>query len=164
ELSALKGVFEDVVDETVSYVNAPLFAQERGVEVRLTTSSEATEHRNVVTVRGTLADGEEVSVSGTLAGPKHLQKIVAVGDYDVDLALADHMLVLKYEDRPGIVGTVGRILGEAGLNIAGMQVSRSVAGGEALAVLTVDDTVTANVLAEVAAEIGATSARSVNLA
>jgi D-3-phosphoglycerate dehydrogenase len=82
----------------------------------------------------------------------------------VDLALADHMIVLKYEDRPGVVGTVGRILGEAGLNIAGMQVSRSVAGGEALAVLTVDDTVTATVLAEVAAEIGATSARSVNLA
>jgi D-3-phosphoglycerate dehydrogenase len=163
ELSALKGVFEDVVDETVSYVNAPLFAQERGVEVRLTTSSEASEHRNVVTVRGTLADGEEVSVSGTLAGPKHLQKIVAVGEYDVDLALAEHMVVLRYEDRPGVVGTVGRILGEAGINIAGMQVSRAVAGGEALAVLTVDDTVIPGVLAEVAAEIGATSARSVNL-
>lgn len=67
ELSALKGVFEDVVDETVSYVNAPLFAQERGVEVRLTTSSESPEHRNVVTVRGTLSDGQEVAVSGTLA-------------------------------------------------------------------------------------------------
>lgn len=163
ELSALKGVFEDVVDETVSYVNAPLFAQERGVEVRLTTSSEATDHRNVVTVRGTLANGEEVSVSGTLSGPKHVQKIVAVGEYDVDLALADHMIVLRYEDRPGVVGTVGRILGEAGINIAGMQVARATAGGEALAVLTVDDTVSAAVLNELATEIGATSARSVNL-
>ncbi len=163
ELSALKGVFEDVVDETVSYVNAPLFAQERGVEVRLTTSSESADHRNVVTVRGTLSGGEEVSVSGTLAGPKNVQKIVAVGDYDVDLALADHMVVLRYEDRPGVVGTVGRILGEAGINIAGMQVARAAAGGEALAVLTVDDTVGSTVLAEVASEIGATSARSVNL-
>ncbi|MGW4750575.1 ACT domain-containing protein, partial [Streptomyces sp. NPDC004290] len=132
-------------------------------EVRLTTSSEATDHRNVVTVRGTLSDGEEVSVSGTLAGPKHHQKIVAVGEYDVDLALAEHMLVLRYTDRPGVVGTLGRILGEAGFNIAGMQVSRAIAGGEALAVLTVDDTVPPNVLAEVAEEIGATSARSVNL-
>src|SRR5919197_1250433 len=93
ELSALKGVFEDVVAETVSYVNAPLFAQERGVEVRLTTSSESPEHRNVVTVRGTLAGGEEVSISGTLAGHKHLQKIVAVGEYDVDLALAGPIVV-----------------------------------------------------------------------
>lgn len=117
ELSALKGVFEDVVDETVSYVNAPLFAQERGVEVRLTTSSESPDHRNVVTVRGTLASGEEVAVSGTLVGPKHLQKIVAIGEHDVDLALADHMVVLRYEDRPGVVGAVGKILGEAGLNI-----------------------------------------------
>ncbi|MFF4232667.1 phosphoglycerate dehydrogenase [Streptomyces sp. NPDC001820] len=163
ELSALKGVFEDVVDETVSYVNAPLFAQERGVEVRLTTSSESPDHRNVVTVRGTLSDGEEVAVSGTLAGPKHLQKIVAIGDYDIDLALADHMVVLRYQDRPGVVGTVGRILGEAGLNIAGMQVSRAEEGGEAVVVLTVDDTVPPSVLAEIAEEIGAASARTVNL-
>ncbi|MEU8352978.1 NAD(P)-dependent oxidoreductase, partial [Streptomyces sp. NPDC048845] len=163
ELSALKGVFEDVVDETVSYVNAPLFAQERGVEVRLTTSSESPDHRNVVTVRGTLSDGEEVSVSGTLAGPKHFQKIVAVGEHDVDLGLADHMLFLRYADRPGVVGTVGRVLGEAGLNIAGMQVSRAAQGGEALVVLTVDDTIPQALLGEIAEEIGATSARAVNL-
>ncbi|WP_119291936.1 phosphoglycerate dehydrogenase [Streptomyces sp. YIM 130001] len=164
ELSALKGVFEDVVDETVSYVNAPLFAQERGVEVRLTTSSESPDHRNVVTVRGTLSGGENVSVSGTLAGPKHLQKIVSIGEYDIDLSLADHMAVLRYSDRPGVVGTVGRVLGEAGLNIAGMQVARAEVGGEALAVLTVDGTVPQPVLVELAEEIGATSARSVNLA
>ncbi|MER6217725.1 phosphoglycerate dehydrogenase [Streptomyces sp. NPDC048387] len=163
ELSALKGVFEDVVDETVSYVNAPLFAQERGVEVRLTTSSESPDHRNVVTVRGTLADGQEVSVSGTLAGPKHLQKIVGVGEYDVDLALADHMIVLRYTDRPGVVGKVGQLLGEAGLNIAGMQVARAEEGGEALVVLTVDAKVPADVLAAISAEIGAASARTVNL-
>ncbi|MFR9674524.1 phosphoglycerate dehydrogenase [Streptomyces sp. TR06-5] len=163
ELSALKGVFEDVVDETVSYVNAPLFAQERGVEVRLTTSSEYAEHRNMVVVRGTLGSGEEVSVSGTLAGPKNQQKVVAVGAHDIDLALADHMAFLRYSDRPGVVGTLGRILGEAGINIAGMQVSRATAGGEALVALTVDDTVPPSVLTEIAAEIGATSARAVSL-
>ncbi|MDJ0379518.1 phosphoglycerate dehydrogenase [Streptomyces sp. G-G2] len=163
ELSALKGVFEDVVDETVSYVNAPLFAQERGVEVRLTTSSESPDHRNVVTVRGTLSDGQEVSVSGTLAGPKHLQKIVGIGEYDVDLSLADHMVVLRYTDRPGVVGAVGRLLGEAGLNIAGMQVARAEEGGEALGVLTVDAEVPVEVLAAIAEDIGAVSARSVNL-
>ncbi|WBB62852.1 phosphoglycerate dehydrogenase [Streptomyces sp. WMMC500] len=163
ELSALKGVFEDVVAETVSYVNAPLFAQERGVEVRLTTSSESNAHRNLVTVRGTLASGEEVSVSGTLSGPKHLQKVVAVGEHDVDLALADHMAFFSYGDRPGVVGTMGRILGEAGINIAGMQVSRAKAGGEALVALTVDDTIPTAVVQEIAGEIGAASARAVNL-
>jgi D-3-phosphoglycerate dehydrogenase len=163
ELSALKGVFEDVVDETVSYVNAPLFAQERGVEVRLTTSSESPDHRNLVTVRGLLADGTEVSVSGTLAGPKHIQKVVAVGEDDVDLVVADHMAFLRYTDRPGVVGTVGRILGEAGINIAGMQVARAAAGGEALVALTVDSSVPAQVLADIAEEIGASFARAVNL-
>ncbi|MBB1256259.1 phosphoglycerate dehydrogenase [Streptomyces alkaliterrae] len=163
ELSALKGVFEDVVDETVSYVNAPLFAQERGVEVRLTTSSDSPDHRNVVTVRGTLGSGEEVSVSGTLAGPKHQQKIVGVGEHDIDLNLADHMAFLRYADRPGVVGTVGKVLGEAGINIAGMQVSRAEEGGEALVALTVDDTVPPAVLTEIAEQIGATSARTVNL-
>ncbi|WUD73038.1 phosphoglycerate dehydrogenase [Streptomyces sp. NBC_00510] len=163
ELSALKGVFEDVVDETVSYVNAPLFAQERGVEVRLTTSSESPDHRNLVTVRGTLSDGTEVAVSGTLAGPKHIQKIVAVGDDDVDLVFADHMGFLRYTDRPGVVGTIGRILGDAGVNIAGMQVARDQAGGEALVALTVDTAIPAPVLAEIAEEIGASSARAVNL-
>ncbi|MFE1768152.1 phosphoglycerate dehydrogenase [Streptomyces angustmyceticus] len=163
ELSALKGVFEDVVDETVSYVNAPLFAQERGVEVRLTTSSESAEHRNVVTVRGTLAGGDEVSISGTLSGHKNTQKIVAVGEHSIDLSLADHMAFMRYSDRPGVVGTVGRILGEAGINIGGMQVSRADVGGEALVALTVDDTIPPSVLTEIAEEIGATSVRAVNL-
>jgi D-3-phosphoglycerate dehydrogenase len=131
--------------------------------VRLTTSSESPDHRNLVIVRGTLADGQEVSVSGTLAGPKHIQKVVAVGDESVDLVLADHMAFLRYADRPGVVGTIGRILGEAGVNIAGMQVARAAAGGEALVALTVDSTIPAQVLADIAAEIGASSARAVNL-
>jgi D-3-phosphoglycerate dehydrogenase / 2-oxoglutarate reductase len=163
ELSALKGVFEDVVDETVSYVNAPLFAQERGVEVRLTTSSESPDHRNLITVRGTLASGQEVSVSGTLAGPKHIQKIVDIDQYDTDLVLADHMAFLRYTDRPGVVGTVGRILGDAGINIAGMQVARATEGGDALVALTVDSSIPSGVLTEIAQEIGAVSARAVNL-
>ena len=163
ELSSVKGVFEDVVEETVSYVNAPLFAQERGVEVRLTTSSECPEHRNLVTVLGTLTSGEKVSVSGTLAGPKDILKLVGIGEYDMDLVLSAHMAFLRYEDRPGIVGTIGRVLGEAGINIAGMQVARSAQGGEALVTLTVDSEIPQPVLTEIQEEIGAVSARTVNL-
>lgn len=163
ELSALKGVFEDVVAETVSYVNAPLFAQERGVEVRLTTSSESPDHRNMITVRGTLTSGGVISVAGTLAGPKHIQKIVGIGEHTVDLAVAGHMAFLRYTDRPGVVGALGRILGEARINIAGMQVARAGQGGEALIALTVDEAIPVPVLTEIAEEIGATSARAVDL-
>ncbi|GGL34874.1 D-3-phosphoglycerate dehydrogenase [Streptomyces anthocyanicus] len=164
ELSALKGVFEDIVEDTVSYVNAPLFAQQRGVEVRLTTNSASPDHRTMVTVRGTLTDGEEIAVSGTLAGMRNIQKIVAVGKHGIDLPVADHLIFLRYTDRPGLIGTVGGILGQAGINIASMQVSRSVPGGEALIAVSVDNTVPSDVLGEIAQEIGAVSARAVNLA
>jgi D-3-phosphoglycerate dehydrogenase len=164
ELSALKGVFEDVVAETVSYVNAPLFAQERGLEVRLTTTSESPDHRNVVSVRGTLNDGRTVSVSGTLSGPKRIEKIVGVDSFDVDVVLTDHMAFFRYQDRPGVVGTLGRILGDAGINIEGMQVSPDTESGDALVSLTVDREIPQPVLAEIVGEIGAKFARSVDLA
>ncbi|HSA49493.1 MAG TPA: phosphoglycerate dehydrogenase [Yinghuangia sp.] len=163
ELASLKGVFSDVVEESVSYVNAPLLAQERGVEVRLTTSSESPDHRNLVTVRGTLTDGTSISVSGTLAGPKRIEKIVEVSGFDVDLSLTEHMVFLRYADRPGVVGIIGRLLGEAGVNIAGMQVGRAAKGGEALVALTVDSVIPPAVLAEIGTEIGADFVRPVNL-
>jgi D-3-phosphoglycerate dehydrogenase len=61
ELAALKGVFADVVEEQVSYVNAPLLAAERGLAVRLVTDGDSPDHRNLITLRGTLADGSQVS-------------------------------------------------------------------------------------------------------
>ncbi|MGN6242948.1 MAG: phosphoglycerate dehydrogenase [Motilibacteraceae bacterium] len=164
ELAALKGVFADVVEEQVSYVNAPVLAAERGLEVRLSTDVDAGDHRNLVTLRGALADGTVVSVSGTLFGPKHLEKLVEVDGLDVDLAPAEHMAFLRYEDRPGVVGTLGRILGDAGINIGGMQVARDAKGGHALVALTVDTAVPPAVLAEIVDEVGASSGRVVDLA
>ncbi len=164
ELAALKGVFSDVVEESVSYVNAPLLAKERGVEVALTSSDESPDHRNLLTVRGTMPGGEVVSVSGTLVGPRRTEKLVEVDGFDVDLLPTEHMAFFRYHDRPGIVGIVGRLLGEAGINIAGMQVSRDEKGGHALMALTVDSRIPADVLDAIAVEVGAHSARSVDLA
>ena len=76
-----------------------------------------------------MATGQVISVSGTLSGPKHVEKIVEVDGFDVELVPTDHMAFFMYTDRPGIVGLVGRILGDAGGNIAGMQVSRDTKGG-----------------------------------
>ncbi len=163
ELSALKGVFADVVEGSVSYVNAPLLAQERGLEVRLATTSESPDYRNVVTVRGTLASGEVVSVSGTLSGPKFVEKIVDINGFTVDLALSEHSVFFQYVDRPGVVGLIGGLLGESNINIAGMQVSRSAKGGETLVALTVDSAIPAEVLAEIADAVGATWGRAVSL-
>jgi D-3-phosphoglycerate dehydrogenase len=162
-LAALKGLFRDVVEEQVSYVNAPVLAQERGIDVRLLTDPVSPEFRNVITLRGTLADGTQVSVAGTLTGPKQVEKLVGIDGLDLELALADHMLVLRYTDRPGVVGTLGGVLGAAGVNIAGMQIARAAEGGLAVGVLTLDQTVPAAVVDDIVREIGATSGRLVDL-
>ncbi|MDJ0322168.1 phosphoglycerate dehydrogenase [Cryobacterium sp. PH31-AA6] len=149
KLAALKGIFTNVVSETVSYVNAPLLAEQRGVAVRLITDKESPEYRNVITLRGALADGSQVSVSGTLTGTKQIEKIVEVNGYEVEVPFAQHLIVMIYTDRPGIVAVYGREFGDAQINIAGMQIARHVAGGKALSVLTVDSPVPASLLATV---------------
>jgi D-3-phosphoglycerate dehydrogenase len=164
ELAALKGIFADIVEDQVSYVNAPLLAAERGTEVRLVTDAESPDHRNLITIRGTLADGSQISVSGTLIGIAQKERLVEVNDFVVDLEPTDHLAFFTYEDRPGMVGTVGQILGKAGVNIAGMQVSRDAKGGQALVALSVDSAVPPEVLEEIRGSISADSVRGVNLA
>jgi D-3-phosphoglycerate dehydrogenase len=164
QLAALKGVFADVVEESVTFVNAPTLAAERGLQVSLSTDADSPDYRNLLTLRGVLPTGETVSVSGTLSGTRQVEKLTEIDGFDVDLLASDHLLFFRYADQPGVVGRVGAALGEAGINIAGAQVSRTSQGGDALMALTVDSAVPAHVLDDIAVAIGATSARSVDLA
>ncbi len=93
QLAALKGVFSDVVTDPVTYVNAPLLAADRGVEVSLRTEADSPDWRNVISLRGTMADGRVTSVSGTLSGPRHIEKLVEVNGFDMEIAAAAHMVV-----------------------------------------------------------------------
>jgi len=163
QLAALKGVFGGIVEEAVTYVNAPLLASQRGVEVSLSTDAVSPDWRNLVTVRGTLPGGQVISVSGTLTGPRQIEKLVEVNGFDMEIAAAEHMVFLTYTDRPGIVGVVGQILGGEGINIAGMQVCRDARGGHALIVLTVDSAIPPMVLDDITSTIGAVVGRSVDL-
>jgi D-3-phosphoglycerate dehydrogenase len=163
ELAALKGIFTDVVEDAVTYVNAPLLAAERGTSVRLVAESESPDHRNLITIRGTLADGSQISVGGTLIGIGQRERLVSINDFPVDLEPTDHLAFFTYADRPGMVGTVGRLLGDAGVNIAGMQVSRDSVGGHALVALSVDSAIPPEALAEIEQAIDATSLRAVDL-
>jgi D-3-phosphoglycerate dehydrogenase / 2-oxoglutarate reductase len=155
KLAALKGIFTNIVSETVSYVNAPLLAEQRGIEVRLITDSVSEEYRNLITLRGALSDGSQISVAGTLTGPKQIEKIVGINGYDVEVPVAEHLVVMVYDDRPGIVAVYGREFGEAAINIAGMQIARTSAGGKALSVLTVDSRVPDGLLEKVRLSIDA---------
>ncbi|NNC11057.1 phosphoglycerate dehydrogenase [Planctomonas sp. JC2975] len=163
KLAALKGIFTNIVSENVSYVNAPLLAEQRGIEVRLLTDAASEDYRNVLTLRGALADGSQVSVAGTLTGPKQIEKIVGVNGYDVEVPLAEHLIVMVYDDRPGIVAVYGREFGEAGINIAGMQIARTTAGGKALSVLTVDSPVPDGILDSVRAAIDADVMQAIDI-
>jgi D-3-phosphoglycerate dehydrogenase len=163
QLSALRGVFADVVEEQVTFVNAPLLAKERGVDTALTSTEESPDYRNLLTVRGSLADGTVVSVSGNLTGPRMVQKLVGVNGFDIEVAIAEDMVFVTYEDRPGVVGAVGQLLGQAGVNIAGMQVSRTAEGGATLMVLTVDSAIPPGTLDEIADIVGASQVRAAHL-
>jgi D-3-phosphoglycerate dehydrogenase len=163
ELAALKGVFADIIEDHVSYVNAPLLAAERGLEVRLVTDPDSPDHRNLVTLRGTLADGNQVSVSGTLVGIHQRERLVEVNGYDIEIEPEEHLAFVRYEDRPGMVGVVGRILGDARVNIASMQVSRDRKGGQALVAMAIDSQIPGAVVDEIIRAISAESMLTVDL-
>jgi D-3-phosphoglycerate dehydrogenase len=163
KLAALKGIFSNIVSESVSYVNAPLLAEQRGMSVRLVTDPVSEEYRNLLTIRGSLSDGSQISVSGTLTGTKQTEKLVEINGYDVEVPLAQHLIVMIYKDRPGIVAIYGKAFGDASINIAGMQIARTTAGGQALSVLTVDSPVPEQMLEGLRRQIDASLLREIDI-
>lgn len=163
KLAALKGIFTNSVSESVSYVNAPLLAEQRGIDVRLVTEKESEEYRNLLTIRGTTSDGSQISVSGTLTGTKQIEKIVEINGYDVEVPVASHLIVMVYTDRPGIVAVYGKEFGDASINIAGMQIARQNAGGQALSVLTIDSPAPEGLLEKVRVAIDADLLREIDI-
>ncbi|MEX0846473.1 MAG: phosphoglycerate dehydrogenase [Ilumatobacteraceae bacterium] len=126
-LAALKGFFGFMSDEPVTYVNAPQLAKDHGVEVRETNCATAADFVNLVTIRG---GGH--SISGAIVGRRGEQRIVFIDDHSFDVPPAEHMLMVKNDDRPGVIGTVGTLLGDAGVNIADMDVGRAAEPGTAV--------------------------------
>ena len=160
-LAALKGLFGPVVSEPVTFVNAPLLAAERGIQTTETKTRDSHDWVNLVVLSGEGSRGP-VSVAGTV-GPRDAERLVSINGIDVDMAIADHMAFLFYEDRPGVIGRVGNIFGSAGVNIASMQVGRRKQGGEALMALAVDAGIPPGVLDRVEGEIGAHDSAFINL-
>jgi D-3-phosphoglycerate dehydrogenase / 2-oxoglutarate reductase len=132
-LSVLKGLFTGAGAEAVSYVNAPQLAEERGVAVRETTTSAAHDFVNLITVRG----GDH-ALAGTLTGLRGEPRIVMLDDHTVELPPADDLVVVRNDDRPGMIGLVTSALGHAGVNISDLHLGRSPSGAMALMVLALD--------------------------
>jgi D-3-phosphoglycerate dehydrogenase len=161
-LAAIKGALAAVVHEPVSLVNAPVLAKERGIGV---SERKSTESRDYVNLLGLRADTEagEVAVAGTVVGKRGGERLVQVFDFDVDMAPARFMAFFLYEDRPGVIGTVGSLLGSRGINIASMEVGRKQAGGAALMGIAVDSPIPPDVLAEIEKAVGTERAHSLLL-
>ena len=162
-LAALKGIFTNIVSENVSYVNAPLFAEQRGIETRMIVEADSPQYRNLTVLRGTMSDGTTLSVAGTLAGTRMVPKIVAINGYDIEVPIAGHHVVMRYQDRPGIVAIYARKLGDAGINIEGLQVAHPDATGRALSVLTVDAAVPDELLDQMREAVGADLFRQIEI-
>jgi D-3-phosphoglycerate dehydrogenase len=135
-VAALNGAFQGRVDQAVNYVNAPVIAAERGIEVVEERFSASRDYMNLVEVR--ITDGEEVAVAGTTIGPAHRLFLARALGYAIDIELAPHMVFFRYDDIPGVIGRVGTMFGEAEVNIANMAVSRTKEGGKALMALSID--------------------------
>lgn len=158
--AALQGVLGPTLSEPVNLVNAPVLAEARGMKVFESHSRTSPEHTCLLSVRAHFA-GEERTICGTVYGEE--VRIVHIDGYRVDLPPHGEMVVTQHTDRPGMIGKVGTLLGEAGINIAGMHVGREAAGGRAIMALLLDAPIPAETLAQLRAIAGMESAQPVSL-
>jgi D-3-phosphoglycerate dehydrogenase len=148
-LAVLKGVLGADGTQSVSYVNAPQLAEARGIDVQESRTAAAHDYLNLITLRG---DGH--SLAGSLFGLRNEARLVMVDEHTVDIPPARHMVMVRNDDRPGMIGVVGSLLGRAGINISDMDVGRSSSGVAALMVLSTDQPLPAPVLADLRAADG----------
>jgi D-3-phosphoglycerate dehydrogenase / 2-oxoglutarate reductase len=137
-VAALYGVFQGRVDQPVNYVNAPLIAAERGIEVGESRHASSRDFTSLLRVSVRL-NGDEVRVAGTTIGRDHRQWLVGALGFELEIELAPLMVFFRYDDVPGVIGRVGTLFGQAGVNIANMAVSRTRRGGKALMAMSIDN-------------------------
>jgi D-3-phosphoglycerate dehydrogenase len=132
----LAGLLDPVVEDELNYINAPYLAEERGIKVTESRTPHSEDYATLLSLAVTVGD-EEHEVAGTLMS-RGEPRIVLINGYRVEAIPRGTLLVLFGEDKPGLIGNVGLILGEMGINIAAMTFGRKSAGGEALTVLNLD--------------------------
>lgn len=160
-LSALKGALAASSETPVSYVNAPLLAEARGVSVVEESQLDVEDYQSVVRVSG-VVKGRHRTVSGTVMGRKGAV-LVGVDGYQIEVPLTAHMLLIRNDDVPGCIGRVGTYLGDIGKNIADMVVGRSPDGAAAMMGIALDSPVTRDQVAVLLELEGIAAARYVDL-
>ena len=160
--AAIKGLLTRASDEGVNFVNAEYLAEQRGIHITETKRAETHDYVSMLVLRSVTPHGP-VEIGAALIGKKDEPRVVSLFGYDLDMSLTKHMAFFVYPDRPGMIGKVGTILGDAQINIASMQVGRREAGGQALMALNVDGTLSPELLEKICAEAGMDDAWYVEL-
>ena len=138
-LAVLKGMLTPVMESSVNYVNAPLVARERGIKVIESKSSRASDFASSISVKVKTKD-RELEVEGAIFGSNN-PRIVKINGFYLEAVPEGYILILHNRDVPGVVGAVGTLLGQKGINIAGMELGREKVGGMAISCIHVDDAV-----------------------
>ncbi|BBL78262.1 D-3-phosphoglycerate dehydrogenase [Rubrobacter xylanophilus] len=162
DVSVQKGLLTRMVHEPLNYVNTPILAKERGLKVETSKTSESSDYTNLVVARIESNGGESV-VSGTLTGPRMQPRLVEALGHTLDIVPERHMLFIRNRDVPGMIGKVGTILGEHGINIGNMAVGRGEPGSRAAMAVTVDEPVPQEVIENLLKIPGFEDARAVTL-
>ncbi len=160
-IAVLKGLLTPILEETVNYVNAPVVARERGIEVKEVKSSDAGDFTSLLTIQ-VEAEKKTTRIAGALYGRRD-PRIVQLDNFRVEIVPEGHMLFILNHDRPGVIGEVGQVLGDHSINIARMQCSREEKGGQALLIVGVDAALPADVLRAITAAKNIISVKLVRL-
>ena len=147
--AAIKGLLTRATDEGVNFVNAEYLAEQRGIKISETKRSETHDFVSMLILRSITPHGP-VEIGATLLGKKDEPRIVTLFGYELDMAPTKRMAFFRYGDRPGVIGQVGTIIGEAGVNIGTMDVGRHEAGGSALMGISVDSALSTETLDSIA--------------
>ena len=137
--TVLKGLLRPILQDSVNYVNAPVVAKNRGIQVEEIKSQELKNYANLIAIE-VKGNGTTHQLAGTIFN-KDVVKLVQLDNFSMETVPAKHMLIIPHSDKPGMIGQVGTILGEYLINVAGMQVGRGEIGGKAIMVMAVDDVV-----------------------
>jgi len=147
KIAAIKGFLSPILEETVNFVNAPLIAKERGIEVKETKSADAGDYQSMIALRIKAKDKESY-VTGTLFSRKD-PRIVSVDGFKIEIVPEGELLFIHNNDKPGVIGNIGTLLSKNNINIARMQFGREAPGGRAISVVTIDSPATPGILEEI---------------
>lgn len=142
--AVLRGAVSGLSDEPVTYVNAPIFARKRGVQIEEKRSTSRPDYVNLISVQAETSK-ETTTVSATVFGSQD-PRLLQIDQYEVKAKLDGHMLICSNKDEPGVVGWMGTLLAEHGINIADMALGRESRGGKAIMVFNIDEPVSDQVL------------------